>query len=176
MADKKRFALDGYVDVPTRLRMALEDHPDLRVMEDLPTVRQIGDRTFIEVTVRIWRDPSDTHPVVASCWEPFPGQSPYTKNSEMMNCSTSAIGRALGMMCYGIRASLATVDEIENRRNEMPTYQEPDQAPVSGIDRPPSDAQLVLIGRICEERGITELPAITTRKEASTWIKEQTNR
>ena len=110
--------LKDYVDVPTRFRLALDKWPDLRVVETPAEVVTIGDRTFISVTVKVYRDLLDLLPCVATAWEPFPGTTPYVRNSEMMNCSTSALGRALGMMIpFG---KMASFEEVQNRQDEQP--------------------------------------------------------
>ena len=111
--------LKDYVDVPTRFRLALDKWPELRVVEEPAKVILIGDKTFISVTMTVYRDPSDVLPCVATCWEPFPGRTPFTSNSEAMNCSTSALGRALGMMIpFG---KMASFEEVQNRQNDTPT-------------------------------------------------------
>lgn len=111
--------LGDYVDVPTRFRLALDKWPDLRVVETPAEVVTIGDRTFISVTVKVYRDLLDLLPCVATAWEPFPGTTPYVRNSEMMNCSTSALGRALGMMIpFG---KMASFEEVQNRQDDTPT-------------------------------------------------------
>jgi len=110
--------LGDYVDVPTRFRLALDKWPDLRVVETPAEVVTIGDRTFISVTVKVYRDLLDLLPCVATAWEPFPGTTPYVRNSEMMNCSTSALGRALGMMIpFG---KMASFEEVQNRQEDTP--------------------------------------------------------
>lgn len=110
--------LGDYVDVPTRFRLALDKWPELRVVETPAVIVAIADRTFISVTVTVYRDLTDPLPCVATCWEPFPGMTPYVRNSEMMNCSTSALGRALGMMIpFG---KMASFEEVQNRQNDTP--------------------------------------------------------
>jgi len=111
--------LGDYVDVPTRFRLALDKWPELRVIEEPAKVIAIGDKTFISVTMTVYRDPTDPLPCVATCWEPWPGRTPFTLNSEAMNCSTSALGRALGMMIpFG---KMASFEEVQNRQNDTPT-------------------------------------------------------
>ena len=110
--------LGDYVDVPTRFRLALDKWPDLRVVETPAEVITIGDRTFISVTVKVYRDLLDLLPCVATAWEPFPGTTPYVRNSEQMNCSTSALGRCLGMMIPF--SKMASFEEVQNRQSETP--------------------------------------------------------
>jgi hypothetical protein len=118
------FNLDNYVDVPTRLRMALEKYPDLRIQETQPTFREVNTKLYIEICCTVWRDKDDPLPVVAYCWEPFPGTTPYTRDSEQMNASTSALGRALGMMGFGIEHKMASKQEVLARQQEVPTVTE----------------------------------------------------
>ncbi len=121
------FNLENYVDVPTRLRMALEKYPDLRIQESQPVFREVQERLYIEIRCTVWRDKDDALPVIAYCWEPFPGVTPYTRDSEQMNASTSALGRALGMMGFGIEHKMASKQEVMNRQQPV-TY--PDGGPV----------------------------------------------
>lgn len=125
------FNLDNYVDVPTRLRMALEKFPDLRVQESQPVFREVGNKLYIEIRCTVWRDKDDQLPIIAFCWEPFPGTTPYTRDSEQMNASTSALGRALGMMGFGIEHKMASKQEVLARQQPTVT-QEPATYPDGG--------------------------------------------
>jgi hypothetical protein len=126
------FNLDNYVDVPTRLRMALEKYPDLRIQESQPSFREVNDKLYIEIRCTVWRDKDDQLPTIAFCWEPFPGTTPYTRDSEQMNASTSALGRALGMMGFGIDHKMASKQEVLARqepRTEVARYPDGGEIP-----------------------------------------------
>lgn len=125
--------LDNYIDVPTRLRLALTTHPELRILEQQPEVITIGDRHYVQVTVTVYRSPDDPLPCTATAWEPWPGRTSFTKESEMMNCSTSALGRALGFMGFGLTTSLASRDEVAHRQPEpRGGLPDPDRGPAAG--------------------------------------------
>jgi hypothetical protein len=124
------FNLDNYVDVPTRLRMALEKFPDLRVQESQPIFREVEGKLYLEMHVTLWRDKDDPLPMIAYCWEPFPGRTPYQRDSEMMNLSTSLLGRVLGMLGMGINHKMASKQEVLAR-------QEPEVVPVTYPDGSP---------------------------------------
>ena len=62
----------------------------------------------------MWRDSTDPIPAIASACEVYPGRTPYTKMSENEVGYTSALGRALGYMGFGIDRSIATSDDIQN--------------------------------------------------------------
>lgn len=107
---------NGYIDCRTRLVAALKDWPDLRVVEDTPEIVKIGERHFIQATVTLFRSVDDALPVRAFCFEPFPGKTNFTRDSEQQNSATSALARALGYMGYGIERSIASFDEVRNRQ------------------------------------------------------------
>lgn len=160
------FKLDNYVDVPTRLRMALDKHPELRIVESGYRVEEFGAGTVLVCTVTIYRSPEDTHPVVASAQESLPGKTPYTKDSELMVGMTSAVGRALGYMGFGIDKSIASSNEVKAREHTRPATRpsgEPVEEPFTGgyqtqeTSRPSGDAspkQLGLLRALARDRGI----------------------
>ena len=112
------FDLQNYVDVPTRLAEAYKRWPNLRIQETVnETVTMPDGSCFIRCTVTVWRDETDTLPAIATAAEPYPGKTPYTKNSEFMVGMTSALGRALGYMGCGVNKSIASRNEIEARQN-----------------------------------------------------------
>ena len=108
------FNLGDYVDVPARVKMLFERWPNARIVESLPQIRMFDGREWIEVTVTIHLG-DDTIPVVASAWE-CKGTTSFTRDSEMMNCSTSAVGRACGLLNLGIGKSIASRNEVQMRQ------------------------------------------------------------
>lgn len=160
------YDLSGYVTVNERLRRALEQWPDLRVQETAPKLVTAGDQTFIEVTTTVWRTPDDPLPAVASCWEPYPGTTPYTRGSEQPNASTSALGRCLGLMGVAIDAGMASADEVKAARDRNPeqapraqagerAQRAPQSPQTGGGGRAPSEKQVAYLRRLARERGDT---------------------
>ena len=110
------FNLGDYVTVNERLVMALKKYPKLRVQETSALVEQYGNQTVLICTVTVWRDETDPLPVIASAQEPLPGVTPFTRQSERMVGFTSALGRALGYMGFGIEKSIASAQEVQARQ------------------------------------------------------------
>lgn len=188
--------LQGYIEVPQRLRMMFDRFPELRLVETPPEVVTIGDRTFIAVTVTAWRSPDDPVPAVATCWEPFPGKTPYTKDSEMMNAATSALGRVANLL-MPIGTKLASTEEVLNRRADgmpdpdrrplrsspPPPVEEPDWGDIPPPDDPEpvqrrvpvgdraSEAQLKAVYAIAKKKGLTHPGDNLSKREASDWIE-----
>ena len=126
------FDLSEYVDVKTRLKQALALYPQLRIVEHRPEITQVGDQLFIECSVTVSRDPDDPIPVTAYMFEPYPGRTTFTKLSEQANGATSALGRALGYMGFGIDKSIASSNEVLGRQQGA----EDDRNTVVSIARP----------------------------------------
>ena len=110
------FNLGDYVDVPTRLAEALKRWPNLRIQETRPVIVTVDNQAYVEISCTVWRDDTDPLPTTAYCWEAIPGRTPYTKGSEMMNASTSCLGRALGFLGMGIGKSIASRNEVQARQ------------------------------------------------------------
>jgi len=108
--------LSNYVDVPTRFAALLAKWPELRIKEHRPEIITVGDKTFISVTMQAWRTPDDPLPCQATCYEPFPGKTSFTRDSEQMNASTSCLGRLAGLMMSFPK--MASLEEVVNRQTE----------------------------------------------------------
>lgn len=148
------FDLSDYVDVKARLTLALNKYPELSVVEDAPEIVTIGEKTFIQCAVTVFRNPTDPLPVRAFCWEVFPGRTPYTKDSEQPNGSTSALGRALGFMGFGIERAVSSRDEVRTARDNNPQparEPRPEARKLSGMA---TTSQLSLIRQMSAERGV----------------------
>ena len=114
--------MDNYVDVATRLKIAFERWPELRIQETHREVVEMPDKTcFIRCVVTIWRTADDPIPIIASACEVYPGRTPYTKTSESEVGYTSAIGRGLAMAGIGANKSIASRDEVQAAQSRQPT-------------------------------------------------------
>jgi hypothetical protein len=156
--------LSNYVDVATRIKLLIEKYPNASINCTKPVVVNIDGHTFIEVSAHItcgeiayetaecmmYRTAS------ATAWEPFPGKTPYTRDSEMMNAETSAIGRAIGALGIGLTGSMATANEVANRQGTTTTVV--NNTTVTQHGNPPSDKQLWLYKKLLKEAG--KLPPV----------------
>jgi hypothetical protein len=156
------FDLSEYVDVKTRLKQALKVFPQLRIVEHRPEITQVGDQLFIECSVTVSRDPDDPIPVTAYMFEPYPGRTTFTKLSEQANGATSALGRALGYMGFGIDKSIASSNEVLGRQQAS---EDTDRTKVVSVARPTPvletrrDAPTSIMGPRSKEIGEARLSA-----------------
>jgi hypothetical protein len=180
------FDLSEYVDVKHRLNLALHKHPDLRIVEDAPELITIGERVYIQCAVTVFRSADDLLPGRAYCWEVWPGRTPFTKESEQQNGATSALGRCLGYMGFGIDTGIASANEVRTAQaNNHPSTDKPQERAAVGSraaapasphyphvhsDKPrglATDAQLRLLNTMLKERGLPMPNAGITFSEAS---------
>lgn len=114
------FDLSDYIDVRQRIAMFREKYPtgSLQPADPLNPFKivQVGDKTFVAYTACAFRTPDDPKPGIGSAWEPIPGRTPYTKDSELMNAETSAWGRAIvAVLAVDRDAPIASAEEVRNR-------------------------------------------------------------
>ena len=129
--------MDNYVDVATRLKLAFERWPELRIQETSREVIEMPDKScFIRCTVTVWRDPKDPIPVIASACEIYPGRTPYTKFSESEVGYTSALGRALAFAGIAANKAIASRDEIQAAQSRQPTAQLAPVVPLHDVEQP----------------------------------------
>jgi len=151
------FDLGDYVDVKTRITQFWEQYPNGRIICEHPHPVDVGDRIFIASHALVFTDRDDDQPTATgSAFEQFPGASPYTKNSEAMNAETSAVGRALGNLGIGIGGSIATADEVRNRRAE--------QEPISDEQRREVNSAIGALSAEAKSRLKAEWKRIPIRK------------
>lgn len=115
------FDLSDYVDVRARIEMFREKYPNGSLQPADPLnpfkIVQVGDKIFVAYTACAYRTADDTRPGIGTAWEPVPGRTPYTKDSELMNAETSAWGRAIvAVLAVDRNQPIASADEVRNRQ------------------------------------------------------------
>lgn len=117
------FDLSGYVDVAERRRQFREQYPDGRLQPVDPArpfeILELGGATFVVYVAAAYRSPDDTRPGIGAAWEPFPGRTPYTRDSELQNAETSAWGRAIFASLALDEARVASADEVRARQADQ---------------------------------------------------------
>ena len=114
-----QFKIDpNYVDVAARMQEFFDKHPDgsFQTVDKQLMSTQAGE--FIVYTAAAYRTPDDPRPGHGTAWEPVPGTTPYTKNSELMNAETSAWGRAIIAVGASTSKKIASANEVRNRSAE----------------------------------------------------------
>ena len=109
------FAKD-YKDVATRLAEIRAIYPELSLQQvRCELIDQGGQLGWLYVAAA-FRTPDDIRPGMGTAFEPVPGKTPYTKDSELMVAETSAWGRALVAIGADTKNGVASKDEIIARK------------------------------------------------------------
>lgn len=120
-------ARDDYIEVKDRLATFLEKYPEGSMSGEWRFVDRLGEQ-WIAYRAEAYRTPTDPRPGVGWAWEPLPGRTPFTKDSELMVAETSAWGRALAAIGIAVHKGIASGDEVRAAENRRATPNEPGQA------------------------------------------------
>jgi hypothetical protein len=117
MADYKG-PLD-YIDVATRIVEFREKFPTGSLQQlDLKFIDFAG-KSWVVYTAAAYRTPEDARPGVGTAWEPVPGPTRFTKDSEVQNAETAAWGRAMvAALAVDTKQGVASMQEVRNRQVE----------------------------------------------------------
>jgi hypothetical protein len=124
--------LDNYIDVAQRIANFREQYPGGSLQPADPAhpweqavVTGYGKdgkaftATMIVYTAAAYRTADDLRPGIGVAWEVFPGRTPYTLGSELMNAETSAWGRAIiAVGASDSKKGIASREEVRNRQAE----------------------------------------------------------
>jgi hypothetical protein len=128
------FDMSGYIDVATRIVEFRDKYPDGSLQQvkyellevpiytkdkDTGIVSQTAVRVYLAFTAAAYRSPEDKLPGIGTAWEPIPGPTTYTRDSEMQNAETAAWGRAIvAALAADTKKGVASRDEVAARKGE----------------------------------------------------------
>ena len=76
-------------------------------------------KSWVVYTAEAWRDENDPAPAQGTAWEPVPGPTSFTKDSELQNAETAAWGRAIvAVLASDTKEGIASREEVRNRQTE----------------------------------------------------------
>ena len=124
--------MDDYIDAAASLAWVRETYPEATLQPTDPLrpfwVETIKDRDFIVYSASLYRTPDDPRPGIATAWEPFPGLTPYTKGSELMNAETSAWARACRAVMMPTK-KIASKEEVRQAKERIESWSAADKSP-----------------------------------------------
>lgn len=106
-----------YIDVATRIVEFREKYPEGRLRQrDIQFIDFAG-KSWVVYTAEAWRSPDDPAPAHGTAWEPVPGPTQFTRDSELQNAETAAWGRAMvAALAVDTRKGIASSEEVRNRQ------------------------------------------------------------
>jgi hypothetical protein len=105
------FNIEDYVTVAERIGQFYEKYPEGSLQAE---VLEITDHRVV-VRACAYRHADDARPGIAHSMLGIPGSTPYTKGSELENAETSAVGRAIALLGFGVKKSIASADELRGK-------------------------------------------------------------
>ena len=125
---------DDYVPVNERIVAFREMYPEgtLRPADPSEPFRMIDvdGKVFLAYTAAAYRHPEDPAPGIGCAWEPVPGLTNFTRNSELQNAESSAWGRAIiAVGAADAKRGIASAEDVRNRQSEQQVPQEDPAVP-----------------------------------------------
>lgn len=118
MAQTYKGPLD-YIDVATRIVEFREKFPTGSLQQVKYEFVQVAGKDWIVYTAAAFRTPDDLRPGVGTAWEPIPGPTNFTRDSEVQNAETAAWGRAIvAVLAADTRKGIASSEEVRNRQEK----------------------------------------------------------
>jgi len=110
-----------YIDVASRIVEFREKFPHGSLTQiNLEFLKDFGGKDWVVYTAAAYRSPEDQNPGIGTAWEPVPGPTRFTKDSEVQNAETAAWGRAMmASLAVDARKGIASSEEVRNRTVEM---------------------------------------------------------
>jgi hypothetical protein len=135
-------ALKDYVEVNVRIERFWQKYPNGRIVTDC----KLLDTEPAEVLIKadVYRDIADTVPSATGHAHEVKGSTYINKTSFIENGETSAIGRALAILGFEIKKSVASREEVANAQLQQKQL-EPRQVPLEVQSDYPTDGQLKMI-------------------------------
>ena len=110
-----------YIDVASRIVEFRKTWPQGSLTQvSLEFLKDFGGKDWVVYTAAAYRSPEDQNPGIGTAWEPVPGPTRFTKDSEVQNAETAAWGRAMmASLAVDARKGIASSEEVRNRTVEM---------------------------------------------------------
>lgn len=105
------YDVNDYVQVNERIEKFYEEYPEGSIQTEICSV----ENGVVIFKAYAYRDREDTRPATGHAYEKE-GSSFINKTSYIENCETSAVGRALAMLGFEIKKSIASKEEVENAK------------------------------------------------------------
>jgi hypothetical protein len=110
-----------YIDVASRIVEFRAKYPEGSLQQvTMEFLSDFGGKDWVVYTAAAYRTPDDERPGIGTAWEPVPGPTRFTKDSEVQNAETAAWGRAMvAVLAVDTKKGIASQEEVRNRQLEV---------------------------------------------------------
>ena len=151
MAREYKGPLD-YIDVATRIVEFREKYPNGSLQQYKLEFVTVNNKDWVVYTAAAYRTPDDIRPGMGTAWEPIPGPTNFTRDSEVQNAETAAWGRAMvAALAVDTKKGIASSEEVRNRAEKS--------APKVEVTYTPEQIDLAIdaLGQIADIADMEEL-------------------
>jgi hypothetical protein len=149
-----------YIDVATRIVEFREKYPEGRLRQKEIQFLDFAGKSWVVFTAEAWRTPDDPAPAHGTAWEPVPGPTQFTRDSELQNAETAAWGRAMvAALAVDTRKGIASSEEVRNRQGTAST-KDTIAAAVTAISGAKDATELDKFEALAKQRGINGIERV----------------
>lgn len=107
---------DNYIDVAERIVEFREKYAEGSLQQVSLEFKEVDSRWWVIYTAAAYRTPDDARPGHGTAWEPIPGKTNFTRDSEVQNAETAAWGRAIvAVLAADTKRGIASAQEARQR-------------------------------------------------------------
>lgn len=115
--------LDNYIDVASRIVEFRAKYPTGSLQQHNLQFLDFAGKSWVVYTAAAYRSPDDLLPGIGTAWEPVPGPTKFTRDSELQNAETAAWGRAIvAALAADTTKGVASAEEVRNRQTLTKDY------------------------------------------------------
>ena len=107
---------EDYISVNERIAAFHAKYPDGSLQSE---IIELSDSRVV-IRGYAYRSPLDERPGTGYSAMSIPGKTPYTRDSEVENCETSAWGRALAALGFEVKRGVASSEEVKSKTQPPP--------------------------------------------------------
>jgi hypothetical protein len=148
MAQKPYKGPLDYIDVASRIVEFRDKYPTGSLVQHDLQFLDFAGKSWVVYTAAAYRTPDDPLPGIGTAWEPVPGPTQFTRDSEVQNAETAAWGRAMvAALAVDTRKGIASSEEVRNRQAE----------PISKQDQMAIDAWMEQVELLDDRKALLDL-------------------
>jgi hypothetical protein len=145
-------ALKDYVEVNVRIDKFYQKYPSGRIVTSI----QSHENGVVIMKADVYRSTDDAVPSATGHAYEKEGSSYINKTSYIENCETSAVGRALAILGFEIKKSVASKEEVANAQYQQKQPEPKPQVPIESSSQFPTESQLKMINVKLKNCGYTK--------------------
>lgn len=153
-----------YIDVAARIVEFRTKFPTGSLQQHALDFKEFAGKSWVIYTATAYRTPEDDRPGMGTAWEPVPGATNFTRDSELQNAETAAWGRAIvAALAADTKKGISSAEEVRNRQAD----QEAGSRPVPVENAVPTGWELMVASAV----DVDQLKALMKEAVAGNFVE-----